>query len=219
MTGLLSLARPGAIPYRRSVPKSRTCARATALVALVLAGCGASLPERYVVEHDLGDFRYRRYQRVLDVEFPVEGNDAVGYTASYVRRDHGDDVVFATAFVTVYDRPDALVAEVRDRLDTLGTYEVRVGELEGDYVWWLDGGSDRWALWVSGNHVVKLSGPRGEEIPEEIADAYVDLYPSDLDENGKAEDGAASAGESQREEQEEQEMRELPRHLREGAPR
>lgn len=189
-----------------------------ALVGAMLAGCGSSLPARYVVERDMGDFRYRRYQQVLDVEFPVADNPAVGHTASYVRRDHGEEVVFATAFVTVYEKPTALVAEVHDRLDTLGTYEVDVGELEGEHVWWLDGGSDRWALWVSGKHVVKLGAPRGEEIPEDIAEIYVDLYPSDLDERGKAEEGAPSAGQSQREVEEEREMT-LPGHLREGAPR
>ena len=191
-----------------------------ALLALTLAlGCGASLPPRFVVERDLGDFRYRRYQKVLDVEFPVEGNDAIGHTASYVRRDHGDEVVFATAFVTVYERPRSLVAEVRDRLTSLGTYEVEVGELDGENVWWLDGGSDRWALWVSGQHVIKLGAPRGEEIPEDIASEYVDLYPSDLDDAGRAEEGAPSAGQSARQEQEEREQLELPSHLRENAPR
>lgn len=193
--------------------------RALALGLLLAAGCGASLPPRYVVEHDLGDFRYRRYQKVLDVEFPIAGNDAMGHTASYVRRDHGDDVVFATAFVTVYERPASLVSEVRERLTDLGTYRVSVGELDGENVWWLDGGTDRWAVWVSGKHVVKLGAPRGEEIPEEIAEAYVAHYPSDLDERGRAVEGAASAGASAREEQEEQEQLELPAHLRENAPR
>jgi hypothetical protein len=187
--------------------------------ALLLSACGASLPARYVVEQDVGDFRYRRYQKVLDVEFPVEGNAAVGHTASYVRRDHGDEVVFATAFVTVYERPRALVAEVRDRLESLGTYEIRVRELAGEHVWWLDGGSDSWALWVSGRHLVKLGAPRGEEIPEDLADAYTGLYPSDLDERGSAEEGAESAGQSARQVQQEEEQRQLPAHLREGAPR
>jgi len=183
-----------------------------------LSACGASQPDRFVVEHDLGEFTYRRYQKVLDVEFPVEGNTAVGHTASYVRRSHGRSVIFATAFVTVYEQSASLAAEVRDQLDTLGTYRVRVGELEGDYVWWLDGGDDRWALWVSGGHVVKLGAPRGEDIPEDIAEAYMDIYPSDLEETGRAGSGSDSAGPSRREREEHQEM-DIPRHLREGAPR
>lgn len=198
----------------------RTLATASVLLTLALAiGCGASVPTRYVHERDLGDFQYRRYQKVLDLEFPVEGNVAVGHTASYVQRGRSREVVFATAFVTVYERAPSLTAEVADRLESLGTYEVTVGELEGDYVWWLDGGEDRWALWVSGNYVVKLGAPRGEDIPEALADKYIDTYPSDLDEHGRAEEGSDSAGRSRRQEQTASEDLDMPEHLREGAVR
>ena len=54
-------------------------------------------------------------------------------------------------------------------------------------------------------------------MPEDVADTYLDLYPSDLDEHGRAEEGAASAGASQTQEEEEGEL-ELPSSLREGAP-
>src|SRR5262245_29890301 len=52
-----------------------------------LAGCGGHppIPKRGVVEHDLGEWHFRRYQPVKDVEVWVEGNAAEGYTASYVR--------------------------------------------------------------------------------------------------------------------------------------
>jgi hypothetical protein len=185
----------------------------------LLSACGPSLPPRFVVERDLGDFRYRRFQKVLDVEFPIEGNGGIGYTASYVERGGGHDVVFATAFVTVYEKAASLTAEVRERLDDLGTYELTTGELEGDYVWWLDGGDDRWAMWVSNNHVVKLGAPRGGEIPDDIADAYMDLYPSDLDEHGHAREGTASYGASQTETEEQRQELDMPTHLRENAPR
>jgi hypothetical protein len=188
------------------------------MVASLGVGCGASIPVRYVLERDIGDFQYRRYQKVLDVEFPVEGNAGVGHTASYVRRGHTEEVAFATAFVTVYEKPASLVAEVRDRLDTLGTYEVTVGELSGGRVFWLDGGDDRWALWVSGRYVVKLGAPRGEEIPNNIASDYMGIYPSDLDEHGRAKDGAASAGPSHRQREEQSQELDMPAHLRENAP-
>ena len=201
-------------------PVRRLLVPISVLLTLVFAlGCGASVPTRYVHERDLGDYQYRRYQKVLDLEFPVEGNDGVGHTASYVKRGRSREVVFATAFVTVYEHAASLTAEVADRLDSLGTYEVTVGELEGDYVWWLDGGEDRWALWVSGNYVVKLGAPRGEDIPEDLADKYIDTYPSDLNEHGRAEEGADSAGPSRRQAEAESEDLDMPEHLREGTVR
>ncbi|MDW8364062.1 MAG: hypothetical protein RMK74_16865 [Myxococcales bacterium] len=186
----------------------------------LLAACGGSPAPRWVVERDLGEWRFRRYQRVLDVEFPIEGNPAVGHTAAYVRRGPRGST-WATAFVVVYERPAGLVAEVREALDSLSAYTVRVGRLEGENVWLLEGDAERWALWVSGRVLVKLGAPPGAPIPEEIAEAYTDRYPSDLDEQGRAREGAASAGPSrrEREEREQEQERELPSHLREGAPR
>jgi hypothetical protein len=118
----------------------------------------------------------------------------------------------------LYERAVSLTAEVKEQLGSLGTYELTVGELYGEHVWWLDGGGDRWALWVSGRHVIKLGAPRGEEIPGDLASDYLDLYPSDLDEHGRADDDAASAGPSGRQRREQAEL-ELPAHLREGAAR
>lgn len=191
------------------------------LMSSLGAGCGASVPRRFVLEEDLGDYDYRRYQKTLDVEFAVEGNDAMGHTASYVRRagSNAREVVFATAFVTVYHNARGLTAEVRERLESLGTYDVDVRDLEGEYVWWLDGGDDRWAMWVAGRYLVKLGAPRGEEVAEEVAEAYLDLYPSDLDEHGRARPGTESYGPSSLERESEEEELDIPAHLREGAPR
>lgn len=186
------------------------------VLALVLVACGTSLPARYVIERDVGDYAYRRYQKVLDVEFPVQENDAVGHTATYVLR-HGDDVRYITAFVTVYDQPRGLVAEVRERIERLGTYDVAVEKRDGAYMWKLVGGEGTWLLWVSGTHLVKLGSPDGP-VPEDLVETYVDLYESDLDEHGRAEDGAASAGPSRQEAEERDEL-DIPDSLREGAPR
>ncbi len=171
----------------------RLLCAATALFALQTTGCGASIPRRFVLEHDIGDYAYRRYQEVLDVEFPVSGDEAVGHTAFYVRR-HGRAIVFATAFVTVYRHARSLTAEVHDELLQLGTYHVHVDEVSGNEVWHLDGGGDRWLMWVSGNHLVKLGGPDGHPVPKRIAEAYLGLYPSDLDAHGRARAGTPSAG-------------------------
>ena len=169
-----------------------------ALLITVSIGCGAQLPARYVVERDVGPFFYRRYQQTLDVEFVIDGNTAVGHTATYLRRGAiGTD--FATAFVTVYTRPDSLSAEVREQLESLQHYQFAVRELGGEPVFALERGDERWAVWVSGRHVVKLGAPRGEAVPEALIDAYLDIYPSDLDEHGRAREGTASRGPSQRE--------------------
>lgn len=165
-----------------------------AFLLCLSTGCGATLPPRFVVERDIGDYRYRRYQRTLDVEFRVPGNPAVGHTAAYVTRDAGAGrVQVTTAFVSVYERAASLTAHVAEQLGTLNTYDVEVTRVSGEHVWSLDGGGDRWLVWVSGQHVVKL-GAEGQPVPDDVADAYLSLYPSDLNQYGRAEDGAASAG-------------------------
>jgi hypothetical protein len=188
---------------------------------LTCLACGSGLPARYVIEHDLSDFAYRRYQKTLDVDVPIRGNPAVGHTATYVRRDQGRVVAFTTAFVTSYERAPSLAAEVRERLKALESYRFSVGDLGGGYVWLLDGGpEERWALWVSGRYLVKIGAPTGEDVPDAVVAAYMDVYPSDLDEYGRAQSDAPSAGPSRTQKDErEAEEQELPRHLREGAPR
>lgn len=200
---------------------STTSLCALSLMLVPLVGCGASLPGRYVLERDVDAYSYRRYQKTLDIEVVVEGNQGVGHTATYVRRERGKTVAFATAFVTVYKRARALTAEVRERLKELHSYGFSVRELGGGYLWVLDGGeAERWAVWVSGPHSVKIGAPEGEDFPEALVEAYMDTYPSDLDETGRAEPDAPSAGRSRRGQQElDADSPELPEHLREGAAR
>lgn len=164
-----------------------------------LPGCGPSIPDRFVVERDVDGWAYRRYQRVLDVELAIEGNPAVGHTATYVRRASrtSDQVPYANVFVSVYERPAGLAAEVRRQVRGLASYEAEVRDYGGGRVWYLDAGpGDRWCLWVSGNHVVKVGASEDQdEVPEEIVSAYMGIYSSDLDEHGRARDGTPSAGE------------------------
>jgi hypothetical protein len=186
---------------------------------LVSIGCGAQLPARYVVEHDLGPFFYRRYQQTLDVEFVIDGNAAVGHTATYLRRG-ATATDFATAFVTVYTRPNSLSAEVREQLESLQHYQFKVRELAGEPVFALEQGDERWAVWVSGRHVVKLGAPHGQDIPEDLVEAYMDIYPSDLDEHGRAREGTPSRGPSRREVREAAASEpDIPPSLRPNAPR
>ena len=172
--------------------------RAAAVLALCALGCGPSIPTRYVLERDVDGWSYRRYQRVLDVEVAIEGNPAVGHTATYVQRPGRTEraVPFANVFVSVYERPAGLAAEVRRQVRELASYEVEVRELAGGRVFYLDAGpGDRWALWVSGRHVVKVgASDAADDVPAAIVGAYMSIYPSDLDEHGRARDGTASAG-------------------------
>jgi len=142
------------------------------LVVAGLAGCATSVPTRYVVERDIDDFGYRRYQHVLDVEFQVAENPAEGHTATYFRR--GDRVVLATAFVSVYEKARGLAEEIRERVEDLATYDAAMQKLEGEWVWVLEGDAP-WVLWVSANRVIKLGGPAGGAVPEAVLEALSGL--------------------------------------------
>lgn len=193
--------------------------RATVLAVLVasvmfagVAGCGPSIPARFVVERDIATLSYRRYQRVLDVELPVAGNEAVGHTATYVRRSSRGEVPYVNVFVTVYATAPGLSAEIRRQLRTLGSYEVSVTDV-GGRAWSLDGGDgDRWYLWVSANRVVKVGGVAEDALVRSVVSEYMSLYPSDLDENGRARSGAPSAGDPNARGVEAEDL-ELPRSL------
>jgi hypothetical protein len=187
--------------------------------ALLLASaCGSALPARYVIEHDLGGYAYRRYQKSLDIEIPVADNAATGHTAAYLQRN-GDDVTVITAFVTVYAHAASLAAEVRAGLSRLPGYTVTTDKLAGQYVWLLSAGAqERFCVWPSGAHLIKLGAPAAGAFPEAIVEAYADLYPSELDEHGNALADAASGGPAKAEPGESTEPA-VPASLREGAPR
>lgn len=184
------------------------------------AACGSSLPPRYVIEHDLGPFAYRRYQKSLEIEVPISGNPATGHTASYLRRGASDSVAVVTAFVTVYTQAKSLTAEAKSALENLAGYTLKPSELAGENVWLLEGpGRERWCVWVSSARVVKIGVQPGQDFPEPVLAAYLDLYPTDLDEHGLAKAEAASAGKAKKQAEEEDEGLAVPRDLRENAPR
>ena len=164
------------------------------LFALCLFACGPKLPPRYVVESDVGSYKFRRYQQVLDVEIGIEGNPAVGHTATYVRG--GKTIQVVPVFVTVYQDARGLSETVRQSLRAMSGYDFDIAKLAGEYVFRMRAaGADHWVLWVSGRHLLKLGAPEGgTEVPEELLELYLDKYPSDLDEKGKAREGKASAG-------------------------
>lgn len=183
-----------------------------ALVAALVAGCGPSIPPRFVLERDIGALTYRRYQRVLDVELAIEGNAAVGHTATYVRRSGEGAIPYVNAFVTVYERPAGLSAEIRRLVRSLASYDVDIIDV-GGRAFSLDGGiGDQWVVWVSGNRVVKVGGTASEELVRSVVSEYMGLYPSDLDENGRAREGTASAGDASDSEEADVEL-EVPHSL------
>jgi hypothetical protein len=192
----------------------------SAVIAVGLSACGGSLPPRYVIEHDLGPFAYRRYQKSLEIEVPVSGNPATGHTASYLRRGASDDVAVVTAFVTIYSKAKALAAEARTALENLGGYTLKPSELASENVWLLDSpGRERWCVWVSNQRVVKIGVQPGQEFPEPVVAAYLELYPSDLDEHGAAKADAPSAGKAKAQVEEDENELAIPKDLRENSPR
>ncbi|HKP59123.1 MAG TPA: hypothetical protein VJV78_20515 [Polyangiales bacterium] len=187
---------------------------------MLLSACGASLPARYVIEHDLGAFAYRRYQKSLDIEVPIAGNTATGHTASYLRRGAKDEVAVVTAFVTVYKQAKSLTAEARASLQNLAGYVLTPSELAGEYVWLLDApGRERWCVWVSAERLVKIGVQPGQEFPEAVVAAYLDIYPSDLNERGVAREDAPSAGDAKAAADSDEPGLGVPQSLRENAPR
>jgi hypothetical protein len=168
--------------------------RALTLLWLTTVACSSSLPQRYVIERDLGGYHYRRYQETLEAELPIAGNRAHGHTAAYLRRT-AQGVAAISAFVTVYERPTQLTERLRAELAELPGYELRTEKLAGHYAWVLASSADAsfW-LWPSGQFVVKLGAPAGQRIPDDVAEPYAALYPSDLDSFGHAREGAASGG-------------------------
>jgi len=168
-----------------------------ALVAAGIAlGCGGSVPARFVLERDVDDaYRYRRYQKVLDVEVVVPENLAIGHTAVYERAEEATGPALAVAFVSRYERARGLAMELHRAVERLEGYDASVAEVGGGNAWVLVGEQgDRWAVWASGPQIVKIGTPSGAALPQPVLEAYMDLYPSELEDDGRAEAGAASAG-------------------------
>jgi hypothetical protein len=189
-------------------------------VCVLLGACASSLPPRYVIEHDLGPFAYRRYQKSLDIEVPIAGNTATGHTASYLRRGAKDEVAVVTAFVTVYEHAKSLAAEARAALQNLAGYALTTSALAGEYVWFLDSaGRERWCVWVSAERLVKIGVQPGQQFPEAVVEAYLDVYPSELNERGVARADAPSAGSAKAAADGDEPELGLPQSLRENAPR
>jgi hypothetical protein len=164
--------------------------------ALLLAGivavfaCGGSppVPERGVVEGDLGAWKFRRFQPVLDVEVWVEGNPARAYTASYVtdeaeKRGRVEDADVVNVFVTRYDKADGVLREtvkLARRLAAEGGYHVEEDKIGGARALTIHGHGEAWVMWAAKNHVVKVGGRGRDDVPASVVKSYAERYPSQI---------------------------------------
>lgn len=158
------------------------------ICALVLAGCGGHppVPKRGVVEADLGSWKFRRFQPVLDVEVWVEGNPAKAYTASYVagdaeKRGHVEDKDVVNVFVTEYAKDAGVVREtvrLARRLAAEQGYQVDESKIGGARTLTISGHGEAWVMWPASRYVVKVGGRGRGDVPSSIVKDYADRYPS-----------------------------------------
>jgi len=162
-------------------------------LAVVLAGvssCGGNPPPptRGVVEGDLGGWKFRRFQPVLDVEVWVDGNRAEAYTATYVderaeKRGRLSDRDLVSVFVTRYEREDGVAREtvkfVR-RLAQEAGYTVDEASVGGVRAVTILGHGEAWVMWSAKRHVVKVGGRGREDVPEAVVERYGERYPSTM---------------------------------------
>jgi hypothetical protein len=158
--------------------------------ALVLAACGGAQPppRRGILESNVASWRFRRYQKLLDVEVWVANNPAVGHTGTYVRKDAEREgrvapETIASTFVTRYEQDRGILRaliEFVQRLENDAGYEVEIQSPGGVLVISITGQGESWALWYSHEHIIKVGGRGLESIPEELVEAYGERYPSRL---------------------------------------
>jgi hypothetical protein len=159
-------------------------------VVVLLAACGGKppVPKRGVVERDLGTWKFRRFQPVLDVEVWVEGNKAEAYTASYVteaaeKKGKVEDKDIVNVFVTRYEREDGVVREtvkLARRLAAEQGYQVDENKIGGARALSITGNGEAWVMWPAKKHVVKVGGRGLENVPSAMVESYADRYPSQL---------------------------------------
>lgn len=153
-------------------------------------GCGGKppIPKRGVVESDLGSWKFRRFQPVLDVEVWIEGNKAEAFTASYVteaaeKRGRIEDKDIVNVFVTRYEREDGVVREtvkLARRLAAEQGYQVDEKKFGDARALTIHGNGEAWVMWPAKQHVVKVGGRGLENVPSSMVESYAERYPSQL---------------------------------------
>ena len=161
------------------------------------------MPKRGVVEGDLGSWKFRRFQPVLDVEVWVDNNKAEAFTASYIadeaeKKGHIDDKDVVNVFVTRYEKDDGVLREtvkLARRLAAEQGYQVDERKIGGARTLTIDGHGEAWVMWASRKHVVKVGGRGRDSVPDSMVASYADRYPSLIP--GGALEGPLPAGPSQ----------------------
>ena len=181
----------------RAMSALRALAAASVTMAIALASIGAAVgvsgcggrppvPRRGVVEGDVGGWKFRRFQPVLDVEVWVVDNKAEAFTASYVRdeaerRGRIEDRDVVSVFVTRYEQERGVLREtvkLARRLAQESGYAVDEGKVGGVRAVTISGHGESWVMWAAGKHVVKVGGRGREDVPAGVVEAYGDRYPS-----------------------------------------
>jgi len=161
-----------------------------AVLGVTACGGHPPPPARGVVEADLGAWKFRRFQPLLDVEVYVANNKAEAFTASYVsdraeRERPGrlvdEDIV--NVFVTRYEKPEGVLREMvrfARRLAQEAGYVVDETKIGGERVVTISGHGEWWALWAAPKHVVKIGGRGRTNVPGDLVKTYGKRYPSQL---------------------------------------
>jgi hypothetical protein len=159
-------------------------------VVVLIAACGGKppVPARGVVEGDLGSWKFRRFQPVLDVEVWVEGNKAEAFTASYVtasaeKTGKVEDKDIVNVFVTRYASEAGVVREtvkLARRLAAEQGYQVDENKIGGARALSITGNGEAWVMWPAKKHVIKVGGRGRENVPPAMVESYADRYPSQL---------------------------------------
>ncbi len=162
------------------------------VVALGLTGaCGGHppVPQRGVVEGDLGSWKFRRFQGpLLDVEVWIDGNKGEAFSASYItneaeKRGHIDDKDLVNVTVTRYERPDGVVRETVKLVRRLAQekgYQVDENKIGGIRALTIVGPGEAWVMWPSNTHVIKVGGQGRTSVPEAMVASYAERFPSQL---------------------------------------
>ncbi len=138
------------------------------------------------MEGDLGSWKFRRFQPVLDVEVWVADNQAEAFTASYVReeaerRGRIEDRDVVSVFVTRYELDRGVLREtvkLARRLAQESGYSVEEGKVSGVRAVTIIGHGEAWVMWAAGKHVVKVGGRGRDDVPASMVESYGDRYPS-----------------------------------------